>query len=113
VSTTTVDKGLVDPAALDAIVATYETQVGPHNGARVVAARGARPATRRACSMTLRLRRSAGLDDPRMQEQPVTEDAPSIANLKPSCKRAWARASFSYGLRDERCALAWFMNVTA
>jgi nitrile hydratase len=32
-----VDKGLVDPAALDAIVATYEHQVGPHNGARVVA----------------------------------------------------------------------------
>jgi nitrile hydratase len=32
-----VDKGLVDPAALDAIIATYEHQVGPHNGARVVA----------------------------------------------------------------------------
>jgi len=32
-----VDKGLVDPAALDAIVATYEQQVGPRNGARVVA----------------------------------------------------------------------------
>ena len=32
-----VEKGLVDPKALDAIVETYETQVGPHNGARVVA----------------------------------------------------------------------------
>jgi nitrile hydratase len=32
-----IDKGLVDPAALDAIIATYEHQVGPHNGARVVA----------------------------------------------------------------------------
>ena len=32
-----VDKGLVDPDALDAIVATYEEHVGPHNGARVVA----------------------------------------------------------------------------
>ena len=30
-------KGLVDPAALDAIVDTYETKVGPRNGARVVA----------------------------------------------------------------------------
>ena len=29
--------GHVDPAALDALVETYETQVGPHNGARVVA----------------------------------------------------------------------------
>lgn len=32
-----VDKGLVDPAALDAIVDTYETKVGPRNGAKIVA----------------------------------------------------------------------------
>jgi nitrile hydratase subunit alpha len=32
-----VDKGYVDPAALDALVEVYETKVGPHNGARVVA----------------------------------------------------------------------------
>ena len=32
-----VEKGYVDPAALDALVEMYETQVGPHNGARVVA----------------------------------------------------------------------------
>jgi nitrile hydratase len=32
-----VRKGLVDPAAIDAIVETYETKVGPRNGARVVA----------------------------------------------------------------------------
>jgi nitrile hydratase len=32
-----VDKGYVDPKALDALIETYETQVGPHNGARVVA----------------------------------------------------------------------------
>lgn len=32
-----VDKGYVDPAALDAIVETYETRIGPRNGARVVA----------------------------------------------------------------------------
>lgn len=31
------DKGLVDPAALDRILDTYETQVGPRNGAEVVA----------------------------------------------------------------------------
>ena len=31
------DKGLVDPAALDAIVDIYENKVGPRNGARVVA----------------------------------------------------------------------------
>ena len=31
------EKGLIDPAAIDAIVETYETEVGPRNGARVVA----------------------------------------------------------------------------
>jgi nitrile hydratase len=32
-----VEKGLVDPAALDALVDTFEHKVGPRNGARVVA----------------------------------------------------------------------------
>ncbi len=31
------EKGLIDPAAIDAIVDAYETKVGPRNGARVVA----------------------------------------------------------------------------
>src|SRR5881398_2650342 len=31
------EKGYVDPAALDRLVETYETKVGPRNGARVVA----------------------------------------------------------------------------
>ena len=31
------DKGLVDPKALDELIDTYETKVGPRNGARVVA----------------------------------------------------------------------------
>jgi len=30
-------KGYIDPAALDAIIETYETKIGPRNGARVVA----------------------------------------------------------------------------
>lgn len=32
-----VEKGIVDPAALDALIDTYEYKVGPRNGARVVA----------------------------------------------------------------------------
>jgi nitrile hydratase len=32
-----VEKGLVDPAALDALIDAYERKVGPRNGARVVA----------------------------------------------------------------------------
>ena len=31
------DKGLIDPAAIDVIVDTYQNKVGPRNGARVVA----------------------------------------------------------------------------
>ncbi|WP_230987022.1 nitrile hydratase subunit alpha [Allorhizobium terrae] len=31
------EKGLIDPKAIDAIVETYETKVGPRNGAKVVA----------------------------------------------------------------------------
>jgi nitrile hydratase len=39
-----VEKGYVDPAALDAIIETYETKVGPRNGARVVAKAWSDPA---------------------------------------------------------------------
>ncbi len=31
------EKGYVDPAALDKIVEAFETRIGPHNGARIVA----------------------------------------------------------------------------
>ena len=31
------EKGYVDPTALDLLIETYETKVGPRNGARVVA----------------------------------------------------------------------------
>src|SRR3974390_2355131 len=31
------EKGYVDPATLDLIIEAYETKIGPHNGARVVA----------------------------------------------------------------------------
>ena len=31
------EKGLIDPLTVDALIDTYETKVGPHNGARVVA----------------------------------------------------------------------------
>ncbi|HSR71985.1 MAG TPA: nitrile hydratase subunit alpha [Kiloniellales bacterium] len=39
-----VEKGLVDPAALDRLIDLYETQVGPRNGARVVARAWSDPA---------------------------------------------------------------------
>src|SRR5213592_2545092 len=42
-----VEKGLVDRAAVDAIVDAYETKIGPRNGARVVARAWVDPAYRK------------------------------------------------------------------
>jgi len=39
-----IEKGYVDPSALDAIIDTYETKIGPRNGARVVAKAWSDPA---------------------------------------------------------------------
>ena len=41
-----IDKGLVDPAALDRLIDTYETKIGPRNGAHVVARAWVDPAYR-------------------------------------------------------------------
>src|SRR5476649_441611 len=40
------EKGYVEPAALDLLIETYETKVGPRNGARVVARAWTDPAFR-------------------------------------------------------------------
>jgi nitrile hydratase subunit alpha len=42
------EKGYIDPAALDAIIEAYETKVGPHIGARVVAKAWHDPAFKQA-----------------------------------------------------------------
>jgi nitrile hydratase subunit alpha len=42
------EKGYIDPAALDAIIEAYETKVGPHIGARVVAKAWSDPSFKRA-----------------------------------------------------------------
>ncbi len=46
--TVLMEKGYIDPAALDRIIEAYETKVGPHNGARVVARAWSDPAFKRA-----------------------------------------------------------------
>jgi nitrile hydratase len=42
------EKGYVEPAALDAIIQAYETKIGPHNGAQVVAKAWTDPAFKKA-----------------------------------------------------------------
>jgi nitrile hydratase len=41
------EKGYIDPAALDVLIDTYQTKIGPRNGARVVARAWADPEFRR------------------------------------------------------------------
>ena len=42
------EKGYIDPAALDVMIEAYETKIGPHTGAAVVAKAWTDPAFRRA-----------------------------------------------------------------
>jgi len=42
------EKGYIDPAALDLMIEAYETRIGPHNGARVVAQAWVDPQFKRA-----------------------------------------------------------------
>ena len=77
-----VDKGLVDPAALDAIIETYETRIGPRNGARVVARAWTNPA------YLDRLRRDAtaaiaelGYGGRQGEHMRVVENTPQVHNL--------------------------------
>lgn len=45
-----VEKGCIDPNALDVFVETYEHQVGPRNGARVVAKAWSDPSVSRVAA---------------------------------------------------------------
>ena len=58
-----IEKGILDPTAIDAIVAYYEHDVGPMNGARVVARAwcGARSSTSSWRTREVRHQRSKGL----------------------------------------------------
>ena len=62
-----VEAGLVDPAVMDKFISTYETDVGPMNGAKVVAKAWTDPGVSRALALRrhgrdrrTRLPRSAG-----------------------------------------------------
>src|ERR1700741_668423 len=77
-----VQKGLVDPAALDAVIDTYEHKVGPRNGARVVARAWVDPAYKQ------RLRADAtaaiaelGHGGQQGEHMVVVENTPTVHNL--------------------------------
>lgn len=77
-----VDKGLVDPAALDALIDTYETRVGPRNGARVVARAWVDPAyRRRLLENATEAIAEMGYIGRQGEDMVVVENTPTVHNL--------------------------------
>jgi nitrile hydratase len=77
-----VEKGLVDPKALDAIIDLYETKVGPHNGARIVARAWTDPAyKRRLLTGATAAMDEAGLGGRQGEDMVVLENTPKVHNM--------------------------------
>src|ERR687887_738619 len=77
-----VEKGLVDPAALDAIVDAYETKIGPRNGARVVARAWVDPAYKaRLLADATAAIAELGYSGGQGEDMVVVENTPKIHNL--------------------------------
>jgi nitrile hydratase len=77
-----IEKGLVDPAALDALIETYETKVGPHNGARVVARSWVDPEYRaRLLSDATAAISELGYDGRQGEHMVAVENTPSTHNM--------------------------------
>src|SRR5215475_10851859 len=76
------EKGLVDPAALDALVDTYETKVGPRNGALVVAKAWSDPAFKqRLLASPTETLADLGFLGRQGEDMMVLENTPSVHNL--------------------------------
>jgi len=77
-----VEKGLVDPAALDSLIETYETRVGPRNGARVVAKSWTDPAFRAWLMKDATAAiRSFGFEGRQGEHMVALENTPSVHNM--------------------------------
>jgi len=77
-----VEKGLVDPAALDAIVDYYEHKVGPRNGARVVARAWTDPAYKaRLLTDATAAVAELGYSGSQGEHMVVVENTPAVHNL--------------------------------
>ena len=77
-----IEKGLVEPKALDAIVDFYETKVGPHNGARIVARAWTDPAyKRRLLTDATAAIDEVGFGGSEGEDMLVLENAPKVHNM--------------------------------
>ena len=79
-----VEKGLVDPKALDELIDTYETKVGPRNGARIVARAWVDPEFKRRllADATAAVNSLAGFDPVEMPEFSRQDDLPLRGNRR-------------------------------
>jgi len=76
------EKGLLDPAAVDAIVRFYEQDVGPMNGAKVVARAWVDPAyRRRLLDDGTRAIAELGFGGPQSEHLVVLENTPAVHNV--------------------------------
>ncbi len=77
-----VEKGLVDPKALDALIETYETKIGPRNGARVVARAWVDPAYKeRLLKDASAAIAELGYSGRQGEDMVVLENTPKIRNV--------------------------------
>jgi nitrile hydratase subunit alpha len=77
-----VEKGLVDPAALDALIDTYEHKVGPRNGAQVVARAWVDPAyKKRLLADATAAIAELGYAGRQGEHMVVVENTPTVHNL--------------------------------
>ena len=77
-----VEKGLVDPAALDALIDTYENKIGPRNGARVVARAWVDPAFKqRLLTEPNAVLAEFGYGGRQGEDMLVLENTPEVHNL--------------------------------
>ena len=77
-----IEKGLVDPKALDAIIDLYETKVGPHNGAKIVARAWTDPDyKRRLLTDATAAIDEVGFGGSEGEDMIVLENAPKVHNV--------------------------------
>jgi nitrile hydratase len=77
-----IEKGLVDPAALDALVDTYENKVGPRNGAQVVARAWVDPVyKKRLLANAPKAIAEMGFLGTQGENMVVVENSPKVHNL--------------------------------
>ena len=77
-----VEKGLVDPAALDALVDAYEHKLGPRNGARVIARAWVDPAyKKRLLADATAAIAELGYGGQQGENMLVVENTPKVHNL--------------------------------